>query len=138
MANFKRHHLNLLLVGLLVFVACLLGYQVGRQVPPLVAPIYIDSASAQADGGSMRIALRDSQGRRYAIGVRGSLLPQYEFVYVQPWSAFLPVPIPIAKKSPEEKSLLAALETWRKQLDGAQPGAELLGQIAGVIRNHSE
>jgi len=124
-------------VGFLGLSATLFGgYFVGRQIPFLEAPISIEAASALADGGSMHVVLRDASNRRYAIGVEGSLsVRASDFgVYVQPWFSFLPVPIYIRKKSEEEGALLAAVEAWSTQLAGAQPGAELLTQIAGVLR----
>jgi len=121
-------------LGLLATLAG--GYFVGRQIPSLAAPISIEAASALADGGSMHVVLRDASNRRYAIGVEGSLnVPPSDFgVYVQPWFSLLPVPIYIGRSSEEEKALLAAVETWSTQLAGAQPGAELLTQIAAVLR----
>ena len=131
----RRLSLAVTVIGTLLLVLAV-GYFVGRQAPALSTPISIDAASALADGGSMHIVLQDAKGRRYAVGVQGCICPQSDFrVYVQPWYSWFPVPIPIARKSEQEKALLAAVETWSKKLAGTQPGYELLDQVASVLRS---
>lgn len=124
--------------SLLLLLAALVGcYFVGRHVPDLQAPISIEDEMWVADGGSVRVVLRDAANRRYAIGVEGSLrLPQSSFeVYVQPWFPFFPVPIYVAKNSNEEQALLAAIEQWRNQLADPKSETHSLALVARVLRS---
>jgi hypothetical protein len=124
--------------GLLLLLAALLGgYFLGRRVPDLQAPISIEDEMWVADGGSVHVVLRDAKGRRYAIGVEGSLrVPSSNFeVYVQPWFPYFPVPIYVAKDSEEEQALLAAVEAWSNQLASPKSGAHSLAQVTRVLRS---
>ncbi len=105
------------------------GYVLGGRTPEMRSPIRITDAHALSDGGSTWIELTDSQGKRFAIEVSGSLQQRPEDfpVHIQRWWPVLPVPVTVSPGSDNGRALLEVVE--RAGRDGGAPVTEQLAPV---------
>ncbi len=115
--------------AVIVFSLVGAGYVMGGRTPEMRSPIRVTDGYALSDGGSTWIELTDAQGKRFAIGVSGSLhqRPEDFPVRIQRWWPVLPVPVRVSPGSDNGRALLEVVE--RAGRDGGVLAAQQLAPV---------
>ena len=110
-------------------------YFSGKSIPELKPPIALEDGAWLADGGTMWLMLKDADGKRFLLGVNGSLdtSPSEFPVVVQRWYPWVPLPVTLSLCGDDEKALLDALNRWIASGDQASTVTQSLGQIRWVL-----
>lgn len=108
-------------------------YVLAGRVPDMSSPLRVTDASFIADGGSAWIEITDSEGKKMAMGVRGSLdRERSDFpVYLQRWHPTIPLPMPVEPRSDAGRSLLEVVE--RAGRDGGIDAAQMLAPVRAAL-----
>ena len=131
-----RPSIRLLATSIALTVSLLIaGYVAGQTPPALVSPVAIDEIALFSDGGSVRIVLKDKNGKRFLVGLKGSLtVPRSEFpVYVERWYPWIPVPVTLSPRSAEERALLETLTQWHKDMPADSDEVAVLASVQTIL-----